>query len=64
MFLNFLMVMPEPWKGSVSEVYQIRSTDGTDERIAPRFFPVAKVASIHARTNYCVFVSTAVKSGK
>ena len=32
MFLNFLMVMPEPWKGSVSEVYQIRTTDGSDER--------------------------------
>ena len=33
MFLNFLMVMPEPWKGSVSEVYQIRTTDGSDERM-------------------------------
>ena len=38
MFLNFLMVMPEPWKGSVSEVYQIQTTDGSDER---KVFPIA-----------------------
>ena len=31
-FLHFLTVVPEPRKGSVSEVSQIRTTDGSDER--------------------------------
>ena len=31
-FCQFLTVLPEPWKASVSEVYQIRTSDGSDER--------------------------------
>ena len=51
MLLNFIVIVQEPWKASVSEVNQITPRDGTE----PRALDVNSDACVRARAGAAPF---------